>query len=80
MTTADVKTPEAKAAEPRARNWFIVHTYSGFEERVRQNLKQRVEAMGMADAFGRWQGQLKKSLAGREVFETAVSFARTGKK
>ena len=52
MTTADVKTPEAKAAEPRVRNWFIVHTYSGFEERVRQNLKQRVEAMGMADAFG----------------------------
>ena len=25
----------------RAWNWFIVHTYSGFEERVRQNLKPR---------------------------------------
>ena len=38
--------------ETKAKNWYIVHTYSGFEERVKQNLKQRVEAMGMADAFG----------------------------
>ena len=36
----------------RTKNWYIVHTYSGFEERVRQNLRQRVEAMGMAEAFG----------------------------
>ena len=42
------------AAGTKTRNWYIVHTYSGFEERVRQNLKQRIEAMGMADAFGRW--------------------------
>jgi len=34
--TTDVKPAETKAAEPRARNWFIVHTYSGFEERVRR--------------------------------------------
>ena len=38
--------------ETNTKNWYIVHTYSGFEERVKQNLKQRVEAMGMADAFG----------------------------
>ena len=43
-----VGSPRAQGA----RNWYIVHTYSGFEERVRQNLKQRVEAMGMAEAFG----------------------------
>jgi transcriptional antiterminator NusG len=34
------------------RNWYIVHTYSGFEERVKETLKQRAEAHGMADAFG----------------------------
>lgn len=34
------------------RQWYIVHTYSGFEERVRENLKQRAEALGMAEAFG----------------------------
>jgi serine/threonine protein kinase len=33
-----------------------------------------------SDAFARWQGQLKKSVGGREVFQTAVSFARTGRK
>ncbi|QJW94816.1 hypothetical protein FTUN_2340 [Frigoriglobus tundricola] len=32
------------------------------------------------DPFERWQGQLRKSLSGRAGFETAVSFARTGRK
>ena len=53
MTTgADEKTERSAEASAKAKNWYIVHTYSGFEERVRQNLKQRVEAMGMQDAFG----------------------------
>ncbi|MFZ2492186.1 MAG: transcription termination/antitermination protein NusG [Thermoanaerobaculia bacterium] len=34
------------------RQWFIVHTYSGFEERVRENLTQRVDALGMREKFG----------------------------
>lgn len=34
------------------RQWYIVHTYSGFEERVRETLRQRAEAMGMGEAFG----------------------------
>ncbi len=33
-------------------DWYIVHTYSGFEERVRETLLQRAEALGMADSFG----------------------------
>jgi len=32
--------------------WYIVHTYSGFEERVKETLKQRAEALGMGDDFG----------------------------
>ena len=51
MTTANSRPPEAPGAA-KVKNWYIVHTYSGFEERVRQNLKQRVEAMGMTDSFG----------------------------
>ena len=35
-----------------ARKWYIVHTYSGFEERVKETLVQRAEALGMGDAFG----------------------------
>jgi transcriptional antiterminator NusG len=38
--------------ETHTKNWYIVHTYSGFEERVRQNLRQRIEAMGMQEKFG----------------------------
>jgi transcriptional antiterminator NusG len=34
------------------RNWYIVHTYSGFEERVKETLGQRAEALGMGEAFG----------------------------
>ena len=40
------------AAEAGHKQWFIVHTYSGFEERVKENLGQRVEALGMAPKFG----------------------------
>ncbi len=32
--------------------WYIVHTYSGFEEKVQQNLRQRADALGMGDAIG----------------------------
>jgi transcriptional antiterminator NusG len=34
------------------KQWYIVHTYSGFEERVRENLNQRIEALGMRSKFG----------------------------
>lgn len=35
-----------------AKQWYIVHTYSGFEERVKKTLEQRVDALGMVDLFG----------------------------
>lgn len=31
------------------RNWYVVHTYSGYEEAVARNLKQRIESLGMED-------------------------------
>ena len=31
------------------RNWYVVHTYSGYEEAVSRNLKQRIESLGMGD-------------------------------
>jgi len=38
--------------ETGQKQWYIVHTYSGFEERVRENLNQRIEALGMRAKFG----------------------------
>jgi transcriptional antiterminator NusG len=34
------------------RHWYIVHTYSGFEERVRETLRQRADALGFGDKIG----------------------------
>ncbi|MGE5345517.1 MAG: transcription termination/antitermination protein NusG [Acidithiobacillales bacterium] len=33
-------------------DWFIVHTYSGFEDRVVQELTNRIKALGMERHFG----------------------------
>jgi transcription termination/antitermination protein NusG len=38
--------------DDKGMQWFIVHTYSGFEERVRENLEQRIDALGMREKFG----------------------------
>jgi transcriptional antiterminator NusG len=35
-----------------SKQWYIVHTYSGFEDRVKKTLEQRVEALGMTELFG----------------------------
>jgi len=34
------------------KQWYIVHTYSGFEDRVKESLEQRIEALGMSAFFG----------------------------
>ena len=31
------------------KNWFVVHTYSGHEERVKKNLEQRIKVMDSGD-------------------------------
>jgi transcriptional antiterminator NusG len=33
-------------------NWYIIHTYSGFEKKVAETLKSRVEAAGLRGQFG----------------------------
>lgn len=31
------------------RNWYAIHTYSGYENAVARNLKQRIDSLGMND-------------------------------
>lgn len=31
------------------RRWYVLHTYSGYEENVARNLKQRIESLDMGD-------------------------------
>jgi len=37
--------------EENQKQWFVVHTYSGYEERVKKNLEQRTKFMDSGDAI-----------------------------
>ena len=49
--------PEASEADTEPRptgegdelNWYVVHCYSGYENKVKHNLEQRIEAMGVSN-------------------------------
>lgn len=59
--TVDADAPSSEEAEPDnpltprpdeeeeddGRAWFVIHCYSGYEKKVRHNLEQRIETMGM---------------------------------
>lgn len=38
-----------KQKVPKERRWYVIHTYSGYEEAVAKNLLQRVKSLGMED-------------------------------
>jgi len=40
---------EGEQTESDGRAWYVVHCYSGYENKVRHNLEQRIESMGMKD-------------------------------
>ncbi|HHV78767.1 MAG TPA: transcription termination/antitermination protein NusG [Firmicutes bacterium] len=35
------------------KQWYVIHTYSGYENKVKANLEKRVESMGMRDKIFR---------------------------
>jgi len=46
---------EAEAAPPAAasnKHWYIIHTYSGFENKVAESLKTRAQAFGYSERIG----------------------------
>jgi transcriptional antiterminator NusG len=57
----EAKPPEADTGtgqmpqtpdEGPPRQWFIIHTYSGFENKVAESLRSRAQAFGFADKIG----------------------------
>jgi len=44
--SAEEKAKEERRAQAR---WYVVHTYSGMENKVKRNLEYRAESMGMDD-------------------------------
>ena len=39
----------AKQTSEFGKNWYAIHTYSGYEDAVARNLRQRIESLGMED-------------------------------
>ncbi len=36
-----------------SKNWYVVHTYSGFEEKVKTSIEERVRKKGLEEKIGR---------------------------
>ncbi|HUI54335.1 MAG TPA: transcription termination/antitermination protein NusG [Bryobacteraceae bacterium] len=49
---AAAQPPVAAYDESSPKKWYIIHTYSGFENKVAESLKTRSEAFGFADKIG----------------------------
>ncbi len=43
------QVPHVEGEHADGRAWYVVHCYSGYENKVRHNLEQRIESMGMKD-------------------------------
>lgn len=45
----DDGTPPVKTDKTQGRQWYVVHCYSGYENKVNHAIRQRIETMGMQD-------------------------------
>jgi transcriptional antiterminator NusG len=53
MAEGAESTAVAEESEPAApKHWYIIHAYSGFENKVAESLRTRAEAFGFADKIG----------------------------
>ena len=48
-TSTEQAVEEGAQTESDGRAWYVVHCYSGYENKVRHNLEQRIESIGMKD-------------------------------
>jgi len=50
--TAEPEPVEEAPAQAYTKKWFIIHTYSGFEQKVADSLRGRADAFGFAPQIG----------------------------
>lgn len=50
---SEAEEKAAKEAKKNQKRWYIVHTYSGYENKVKVNLEKRIEYTGMGDKIFR---------------------------
>lgn len=46
-----------------SKEWYVIHTYSGYENKVKDNIEKRVESLGMEDKILESLFQKKKKLS-----------------
>ena len=44
---------ELPAEGDEQRKWYVIHTYSGYENMVKTNLEHRIDSMGVKDLLQR---------------------------
>lgn len=54
LTDGQIEPTGTEQSHKRAKNddgrqWYVIHCYSGYENKVRKNLEQRIETMDMKD-------------------------------
>jgi transcriptional antiterminator NusG len=49
---ANEPAPPVQEPSGPAKNWYIIHAYSGFEQKVAESLRTRSQAFGFADRVG----------------------------
>jgi transcriptional antiterminator NusG len=52
VATAAPVAPETTGQQGPPKNWYIIHTYSGFEQKVADSLRTRAQAFGYSDKIG----------------------------
>ena len=59
-----------------SKQWYIVHTYSGFEKKVSESLLQRAKAYGLEDQIGRIEIPTEEvvEMKGGKKVQTATRF------
>lgn len=50
--SSEAAPAEALAPVDESKNWYIIHTYSGFEQKVADSLRSRAQAFGFSDKIG----------------------------
>ena len=53
MTERNEKLTESEFHADDGRHWYVIHTYSGYENKVKQNLMHRIETMEMQEQIFR---------------------------
>lgn len=54
------------------KRWYVVHTYSGYENKVKANLEKRVESMGMEDKIFRVLVPMEEEMVNKDGKQKVV--------